>query len=251
MTRKPIAVAVVCALGASLVAVSHASAGSSDRDVRGSSALSSASPSPTPSPTPSVTASTTPSPSPTVIGEVSTSLEAHPQTLRAGSPLHLSGTIRAGSVCYPPYTITVQRRGVREANYSDVATLIVGADQTWSYATAGRYNVRYRALASSEGCAGPPSRAAEVLVKVRIHVRDIERCRIPQHVRGWVQPTRSRERVALQVRGRRRWRTIAGDVLDNRSDFDLVAPRCGEIYRIVWPVQDARNEQGRLIFKLS
>jgi hypothetical protein len=185
-----------------------------------------------------------------VLGEVTTSIEPHPRTVRAGSPLELAGTVHAGNVCFPPYTISLQRRGVRSTGYKDIATVIAGADQSWTYKTAGRYNASYRAFAQSANCTGPPSDPAGVLVKARIHLRKVPRCRSPQPVRGWVQPKRSRERVVLQVRARRRWRTIKADALNHKSRFTLIAPDCDFIYRIVWPVQDARNEQGRLIFKL-
>ncbi|MFN2595463.1 MAG: hypothetical protein ABR579_11315 [Actinomycetota bacterium] len=145
----------------------------------------------------------------------------------------------------------MQRRGVRSFAYKNVATVVAGADQSWNYKTAGRYNASYRAFVRSAGCAGPASDPAGVLVKARLHVRRISRCRAPQKIHGWVQPTRSHERVVLQARGQRRWRTITRDMLDKHSRFSIVAPRCDYIYRLVWPVQDARNEQGRLIFKIG
>ncbi|MEA2486811.1 MAG: hypothetical protein QOF16_465 [Actinomycetota bacterium] len=258
MTGKPIVVVLVCALAASffvvtgaharspheLTAVPAASPGSPSPTAVSPTPTQSSSPSPSPSPTP------TPSPSSTVLGEVTTSIEPHPRTVRAGSPLELAGTVHAGNVCFPPYTISLQRRGVRSTGYKDIATVIAGADQSWTYKTAGRYNASYRAFAQSANCTGPPSDPAGVLVKARIHLRKVPRCRSPQPVRGWVQPKRSRERVVLQVRARRRWRTIKADALNHKSRFTLIAPDCDFIYRIVWPVQDARNEQGRLIFKL-
>lgn len=210
----------------------------------------SASPTNTVSPTSSPSETVSPSASPTVLGRVTTSLIPHPPTLRAGTPLSLTGTIRAGGACFPPYTVTIERRGVNSSTYRAIATVIAGADQTWTFRTAGRYNVAYRAFVTTAGCSGPPSKPAPVLVKARIHVHDVSHCRSPQPVTGWVQPKRSREWVVLQSRGRRRWRTIRRDMLDRHSRFALLAPFCDRIYRLVWPVQDVRNEKGRLIFKL-
>ncbi|MDQ3878206.1 MAG: hypothetical protein M3290_07645 [Actinomycetota bacterium] len=144
----------------------------------------------------------------------------------------------------------MQRKTVDSNRYSDIAQVIAGTDQSWSYSTAGRYNASYRAFVRTEDCAGPPSQPRYVLVRARIHVRDIARCRSPQGIRGWVQPVRSHEVVLLQRRQNQRWRTIASDGLDSRSRFELTAPQCGVIYRVLWPVQDVLNERGRLTFQL-
>lgn len=213
---------------------------------------STASPSGSPSPSPSSSTTTSPSssPTPTVLGQVRTSIYARPRIVRAGSPLHLSGSIRAESECFPPYTVTVQRRPVDSNRYVDVAQVTAGADQSWSYSTAGKYNASYRAFVRTADCAGAASRAAYVLVRARIHVHDTHRCRAPQAIHGWIQPVRSHEVVLLQVRGKRRWKTIGSDGLDSHSRFALSAPLCRVIYRILWPVQDVLNERGRLTFQL-
>ena len=91
---------------------------------------------------------------------------------------------------------------------------------------------------------------SKVLVRAAVLATKPTRCDSTRRLRGRVLPAQPSTKVALQRRTNGAWKTVASDVLDERSRFELKIPVCGSAYRIAWVSTSSLNESGFRYLKL-
>jgi hypothetical protein len=208
--------------------------------------LQSASPSPTDSVSPTPSAS--PSPDPNFRRVTLSSSRRH---VRVGARVTFTGAVIANRVeCRSASRVTLRRVILGTSNSLVVARRRTDAEGRFRFRDTVRWSALYYAVVDRQaGCRRKKSDPEPVFAHVwfKVRVSDATPARDTNfRVSGRVHPNHSDTRVLLQVKRRKRWRSVQRQELSSRSSFSfsLFANWAGRrVIRVKWPKGDRDHEK--------